>query len=272
MSGHGARETFIDTHAHLTFPAFDDDRDEVVRRAHAAGVDCVITVGSGQGITGNDAAVELASRESRIFAAVGIHPHDAKQCGADNLCRLAQLLSHERVVAVGETGLDFHYRHSSPEDQRACFRSQLELAQRHDKPVVIHDREAHDDVWSVIEEVGMPRRGGVFHCFSGDAGFARKAVEQGFFISFSGIVTFPNAHALRGAAAAVPLERMLIETDCPYLSPQAYRGKRNEPAYVVHTARAIADVKDIGLHDVARVTSLNARRLFNLPGAENESS
>jgi TatD DNase family protein len=261
---------FVDTHTHLSFPQFDEDRDEVIARAASAGVGCMIAVGAGDGIDGNDRAVALALQHEGIFATVGVHPHDAKGMCDAWYARLLALAAHEKVVAVGECGLDYHYDHSPVGVQKACFRRMLELADCAHKPLVIHDREAHEDLWREILGAGIPAHGGVFHCFSGSAMFGRQVVEAGFYLSIPGVVTFKNARELQEVVAETPLERLLIETDCPYLSPEPYRGKRNEPAFVVEVARRIAEIKGLSLIDVARVTSLNARRLFGLPGAELE--
>ncbi len=260
----------IDTHAHLTFPDFEKDRDEVIARARDAGVEYILTIGSGQGMEGNRQAIELAGADEHIFATVGIHPHDAASCTGEWLSEFIQFIQHEKVVAIGEAGLDYYHKHSTPEAQEHCFRGQLKLAHQYHKPIIVHDREAHDDVWRIIQEEGVPERGGVFHCFSGDLAFAEKLVDAGFYLSFNGIVTFPNAHALQGVASLIPLERILLETDCPFLAPQQHRGKRNEPAYLPDVASVIAGVKDLDPTDVGRVTTLNAKRLFGLPGADVE--
>lgn len=259
---------FIDTHAHLTFPEFDTDRDSVVLRAKDASLRAIITIGAGAGMDANLRAVELAHSYDMVFAAVGVHPHDA-QCLADGwFHRLESMLADERVVAVGEIGLDYYRLKDSPEIQQERFRELLLLAHRVSKPVIIHDREAHEDVWKIIEEVGVPPRGGVFHCFSGDKAFAERVIQAGFHISITGIVTFKNAKTLHEVVAATPLERMLLETDCPYLAPEPYRGKRNEPAFVTEVAKRVAQIKGLSVEDVSRVTTLTAARLFNLPGSE----
>lgn len=266
----GEHIALIDTHAHLTFPQFEDDREAVCQRAWGEGLDYIITVGAGDGITGNRDALALAKSDKKIFATAGVHPHDADKFGKEWLSDLVSLMEEERVVAVGEAGLDYHHQHSSREAQAECFRAQLKLAHQYSKPIVIHDRDAHDDVWKIIQEEGIPQRGGVFHCFSGDLGFAEKVVEAGFFISFTGVITFPNARDLQGIASIIPLEKMVLETDCPYLAPQPFRGKRNEPAYIRFAAEMIAEIKELSLGDVSRMTTLNAKRLFGLPGADLE--
>lgn len=260
----------VDTHAHLTFPEFEGDLAFVLDRAWQAGLSAIVAVGAGSGLEGNARAVELARSDGRIFATVGIHPHDAAKVSEGWREEIERLAGDERVVAIGEIGLDHHRDHSPREVQREIFREQLELARRLGKPVVLHDREAHEDLWRIIEEVGVPPRGGVFHCFSGSISFARRAVEAGFFISVTGVVTFRKVRELAEVIAALPIERLLLETDCPYLAPEPHRGKRNEPAFVVETARRVAEIKKLSLEDVARVTTLSARRLFGLPGGEPE--
>lgn len=258
----------IDTHAHVTFPQFDGDRRSVIERAWNAGLEYIIAVGAGDGVDGNAKAVELAQVEPRIFAMVGIHPHDAARMTDAWFERVRELARDPKVVAIGEIGLDYHYKDADPEAQKKAFGRLLALADETGKPVVIHDREAHDDIWNIIGEEGVPQRGGVFHCFSGDVRFAKKIVDAGFFVSIPGIVTFKTARELQEVVAAIPLERIIVETDCPYLAPEPHRGKRNEPAYVRETAAKIADIKGLSLEDVARVTTLNAKRIFRLPGAE----
>jgi TatD DNase family protein len=264
------RPTLIDTHAHLTFPDFEADRREVLKRAWKTGLEAIVVVGAGDGLRGNEAAQELIRSDDRLYATVGVHPHDTAKMEDFWIESLERLATHEKVVAVGEIGLDYYHRHSDPETQRMRFRQQLELAHRVGKPIVIHDREAHEDVWTIVQDVGIPKQGGVFHCFSGDVAFAERAINAGFHLSIPGIVTFANAKQLREVVSEVPLERLILETDCPYLAPEPFRGQRNEPGFVVEVAKAVADLKRLGFEDVARVTTLAARRLFGLPGAELE--
>lgn len=268
-SGHRPSAGLIDTHAHLTFPEFDSDRGEVLLRAREAGVECMIVIGAGVGMEGNERALELAKTDERLFAAVGVHPHDAEVVGNDFIARLEELAAGEKAVAIGEIGLDYHRKLSSADSQKKIFIEQLKLANRLGKPVIIHDRDAHDDVWKIVEDE-MPANGCVFHCFSGDIAFAKRAVKAGFYISVPGVVTFHNARPLREVVAEIPLERIVLETDCPYLAPEPYRGKRNEPAYLTQVAKKIAEIKTLSAEDVARVTLLNAKRLFKLPGGELE--
>ena len=227
------------------------------------GVGHILTVGCD--LESSRASVDLALRYTNVYASVGIHPHDAStvnQAIIDELARMIEAV--DKVVAVGETGLDF-YRDRSPRDQQeAAFRSHIQLAKQTGKPLIIHDRDAHDDVVRIMQEENAGDVGGVLHCFSGDLDMARKCVAMGFYISFAGPLTYPKNDALRNIARTLPIDVMLVETDCPYLSPQTWRGKRCEPAYVRATAEKLAEVKGLTLEDVARITSLNAWRLFGI--------
>ena len=253
-----------DTHTHLDFPQFDDDREHVIERAATAGVGAMVSVGAD--LASSQAAVALAEAYPQIYAAVGVHPHDAKTVTEKVLEELRALASHPRVVAIGEIGLDF-YRDLSPRDQqRQAFEQQLALASEVRKPVIIHDREAHKEVMAILRRwaEGCQQPVGVLHCFSGDLAMAQEAIKMGFYVSIAGPVTFQNARRLRELVRQLPLERLLIETDCPYLTPHPHRGKRNEPAYVKLVAQEVAHIKGLTLEEVARVTSDNARALFAL--------
>lgn len=255
----------IDTHTHLDFPEFDGDREQVIERALAAGVKAMINVGAD--LDSSRAAVALAETHPQIYAAVGVHPHDAKTLTDEVLEELRQLAQHPKVVAIGEIGLDF-YRDLSPRDQqRQAFQQQLGLAREVGKPVIIHDREAHAEVMSILRHWSEGNRcqpAGVLHCFSGNLAMAREAIELGFYVSIAGPVTFENARRLRALVHQMPLEKLLIETDCPFLTPHPHRGKRNEPAYVRLVAEAIARIKEMPVEGVARTTSDNAQTLFAL--------
>jgi TatD DNase family protein len=254
----------IDTHTHLDFPQFDDDRERVIERAANAGVRAIVDVGTD--LASSQAAVALAEAYSQVYAAVGVHPHDAKTLTEEMLEELRALASHPKVVAVGEIGLDF-YRDLSPRDkQRRAFQQQLALAREIGKPVIIHDREAHTEVMDILRHwvEGSHKSVGVLHCFSGDLVMAQEAIELGFYISIAGPVTFKNARRLRELVRQLPLEKLLVETDCPYLTPQPHRGKRNEPAYVKLVAQEVARIKELSLEEVARITSDNAQALFAL--------
>lgn len=255
----------FDSHAHLDFADFGDDVEAVLDRARAAGVAGVVTVGSGRGLGGNDAAVALANRHGDVWAAVGIHPHDARLADAAAMERVGALLDRDRVVAVGETGLDYRYDRSPRSEQRAAFVAHVRLAREMRLPLVVHSREAEADTMAILEGEGAADAGGVLHCFSGGDEMARRALAIGLRISFSGVITFPKADALRAVARdVVPLDRTLIETDAPFLAPVPRRGRRNEPAYVVHTAAKLAEIHGVSIGDVARITTLAARDLFRL--------
>jgi TatD DNase family protein len=254
----------IDTHIHLDFPQFDGDRERVIERAATAGVGAMVNVGAD--VDSSRAAVALAEAHPQIYAAVGVHPHDAKTMTGEVLEVLRALASRPRVVAIGEIGLDF-YRDLSPrEKQRQVFEQQLALASEVGKPMIIHDREAHKEVMAILRRwaEGCQQPVGVLHCFSGDLAMAQEAIELGFYVSIAGPVTFPNARRLRELVRQLPLEKLLVETDCPYLTPHPHRGKRNEPAYVKLVAQEVAHIKGLTLEEVARVTSDNARALFAL--------
>jgi TatD DNase family protein len=255
----------IDSHAHIDFPQFDEDRATMLERARAAGITTLLAVGTGPGPEKLDAALPYAEEHDWIYTSVGIHPHEAKQATTEHLSKLAELARHRKVIAWGEIGLDYHYEFSPRETQEHVFRDQLLLASEAKLPVIIHCREAWPDCLAILEkEWRRTGLGGIFHCFSGTFEEARRGLEMGFYISFAGNVTYPKAQDLRDVAKALPLDRMLIETDSPYLAPQAKRGKRNEPAYVAEVARTLASVRDLRVEEVAAATAENFRRLFSL--------
>jgi TatD DNase family protein len=256
----------IDSHTHIADPEFDADREAVIERALAADVQKMILIGTD--LASSQRAVTLAEQYPFLWATVGLHPHEAKMLDQDLLQSLEQLAEHPKVVGLGETGLDFHYNFSSPEEQRRAFVEQIGLAKRKRLPLVIHTREAWDETFEILEQEGAPAHaaeiGAVFHCFTGDSAVAERAVRFGFYLSFSGIMTFPKALSLHQAAASVDLSRLLIETDAPYLAPQGYRGKRNEPAYVRVIAEKLAQLRNCPFEKIAEITSGNAERLFKL--------
>jgi TatD DNase family protein len=258
---------FVDSHAHIDGQEFDTDREEVIERAHAAGVSLILNVGTGDPHSGAlERAVELGRQHASIYTAIGTHPHDARLYDDQAQEKIKNLIQNERVIAWGEIGLDFHYDNSPRDVQVQVFKRQLRAARECDLPVVIHTREAEAETIEILQsDYGRAERGGVFHCFSGSMALAQRAIELGFMISFSGIVTFRTAEELRAVAKEVPLDRLLIETDCPYLSPIPYRGKRNEPAYVVEVARCLAGLHGIELEEMARITSENFRMFFRVP-------
>src|SRR5215204_6126333 len=257
---------FIDSHAHIDGPEFDVDRDAVVERAQAAGVSLILNVGTGD--PHSDAferAVDVGRKHTSVYTAIGTHPHDARLYDDAAEEKIKKLINNEHVIAWGEIGLDFHYDNSPRDVQVDVFKRQLRAARECDLPVVIHTREAEAETIETLksEYEGAERRG-VFHCFSGSMELAQKAIEIGFMISFSGIVTFKKADELRAVAKQVPLDRLLIETDCPYLTPIPYRGKRNEPAYVVEVARCLAGLHGVDVEEMGRITSENFKRFFRL--------
>jgi TatD DNase family protein len=258
---------FTDSHAHIDGPEFDADRGEVIERAHAAGVTTILNVGTGDPNSGVfERAVELGRNNPSIYTAVGTHPHDARFYDDAAEQKTKDLITGgERVVAWGEIGLDFHYDNSPRDVQMDVFRRQLRAARACDVPVIIHTREAESETIEILrtEYEGAERRG-VFHCFTGSKELAQQAIELDFMISFSGIVTFRKAEDLRDIAKQIPLENLLIETDCPFLAPIPYRGKRNEPAYVVEVARCIAELRGLPIEEVAAVTTQNFKRFLDI--------
>lgn len=257
---------FIDSHAHIDGHEFDADREEVIQRAHAAGVELILNVGTGDPHSGAfERAVELGKTHESVYTAIGTHPHDARLYDDAAEEKIKNLITNDHLIAWGEIGLDFHYDNSPRDVQIEVFKRQLRAARECDLPVVIHTREAEAETIEMLksEYEGAQRRG-VFHCFSGSLELARQAIEIGFMISFSGIVTFKKADELRTIAKQVPLDRLLIETDCPYLTPIPYRGKRNEPAYVVEVARCLAGLHGVELEEMGRITSENFNRFFGL--------
>lgn len=253
----------IDTHAHLTLGKMAEDVDGVLRRSCDAGVSSWITVGTNT--KENQQVAELAAKYEKLYAAVGIHPHDAKDVSEADLAELELLAGRDKVAALGEMGLDFHYDFSPRQVQKDIFAKQLELAAKLNMPVIIHSREAFDETIEILDEFRGRVDKVVFHCFGGDADQARFIIEQGWYISFTGVVTFKNAHTTREAARAVPLDRMMVETDCPYMSPEPMRKQKdNEPALMVHTARFLAELKNVSFDEFARVTTATARQFFEL--------
>lgn len=250
----------IDTHCHLDSEPFNQDRDEVISRAVAAGVTRMITIGTGQGLVGASRAIAIAEAHQMVWATVGIHPHNADT--SLDLVYLERLAHHKKVVAIGETGLDF-FRDWAPVDaQHAVFEAQIAIARRVKKPLIIHSRNAAAASLETLIEHNARDVGGVLHCFSEDAEFAAILRDINFLVSFPGQLTFKKANEVREVCKAIPLEQILVETDSPYLAPEPHRGKRCEPAYVVETARMLAQVKGLALEEVAAITTNNALRLF----------
>ena len=254
----------VDSHCHLDFEDFRDDLPAILERARAAGLTAMVCVGSGGDLATAERAVALAAKEADVYAAVGIHPHDAGKLQPDFWPALAELAKRERVVGVGETGLDYFYDHSPRDVQRQVFERFLHLAVLVKRPVICHVRDAHDDAIAVLGTGPLPDAGGVIHCYSGNRDHARRYLDLGLYLSFSGVITFKKADDIRAAAAYAPADRLLIETDAPYLAPIPHRGQRNEPAYVVKTLEALAQVRGISPSRAAETTTANAFRLFNL--------
>ncbi|MDW7652229.1 MAG: TatD family hydrolase [Bacillota bacterium] len=252
----------IDTHAHLNDARFAEDIDDVLSRARDAGVMAIVNVGFD--LESSRGAIELSRERPFLYAAAGIHPHDAKTVTDESLAELRQLAGNTKVVALGEVGLDYYYNHSSRETQQEAFRVQIGLAREFSLPLIVHDRDAHQDVLAILQQEGADSVGGVMHCFSGGIALAREFLDLGFFISLAGPVTFKNAGELPEVARYVPLDRLLVETDSPYLAPVPRRGRRNEPAYVVMVAEKIAEIRGENPERIAEITSENARTLFNL--------
>ncbi|NLZ93109.1 MAG: TatD family hydrolase [Firmicutes bacterium] len=251
----------IDTHAHLTDERFNEDLDDVLVRAKAAGLGKIISIGCD--LPSSEAAIALAAANDNIFAAVGIHPHEASSAGQDALQALKKLADSPKVVAIGEIGLDYYYRFSSADQQKDVLRRQIRLAREMALPVIIHNRDAHEDILAILRAEKAYEVGGVMHCFSGDLNFAMQCLELGFYLSFAGIVTFKKPGDLPLVVQEMPLERLLIETDSPYLAPVPFRGRRNEPAYVVHVAEKIAQLRQLEFSKIAEITTQNAQKLFS---------
>jgi TatD DNase family protein len=252
----------FDTHAHLHFPEFAGDLDAVLERARVAGVRRILTIGTD--VPTSRAAAALAFREPDVWAAVGIHPHEAADADEAALAEIERLAGGPRVVAIGETGLDFFRNLAPREAQERALRSQLALARRTRKPVLLHCRDAHEETLSILAAADVSEHGGIMHCFSGDVGIARRCLDLGLLVSLAGPVTYPKPGALPEIAKFVPADRLVVETDCPFLPPQPYRGKRNEPAYLAITAACVAELRGEPLADLAARMSENARSLLRL--------
>jgi TatD DNase family protein len=255
----------IDSHAHIQGKEYAGEAAAVIARAREAGVETIIAVGGAGDMSSNTEAVALAGSFPGVYATVGMHPHDAKDVGDEDLKTLQRLAASPKVVAVGETGLDYYYNHSPRETQRQVFSRFIHLARESKMPLVVHERAAAAEAAELLREEGKGEVHGVVHCFTGDYDAARRYLDLGFYLSFTGIITFKNADALRDVVRKVPLERIFIETDSPYLTPVPHRGRRNEPAYVRYVAETVARVRNTSLEQTASVTTANARALFRLP-------
>ena len=252
----------IDSHCHLDNDRFDPDRETVIERALASGVEHMMAIGTGEGPPDLEAGIRLADRYPAVYSTVGVHPHDASKATEETYRQLAALLAHPKVLALGETGLDYHYDHSPREVQRDVFVEQMRIASDARKPIVIHTREAWADTLAFLETHWLPTGlGGIIHCFSEGWEQAQQALALGFYLSFGGIITFPKSLNVQDAARQAPPDRILIETDAPFLAPVPNRGKRNEPSFIVETARKLAQLRGETVESVAAATSANFRRL-----------
>jgi TatD DNase family protein len=254
----------IDSHAHIHGKEYSGEVEAVIERAHAAGVEKIITVGGAGDMSSNTDALALADSFRSVYATVGMHPHDAKDVGAQELQALRELTAHSKVVAVGETGLDYYYDHSPRDVQRRVFSQFIDMARETSLPIVVHERDAAQEAAELLRAEGAGKLSGVIHCFTGNYEAACAYLDLGFYLSLTGIITFKNAEPLRDVVRKIPLERMLVETDSPYLTPVPHRGKRNEPAYVRFVAETISKIKKIDLQEVARITTDNVTKLFRV--------
>ena len=262
---------FVDSHAHLEGRRFDSDREQVIARARESGVETIVAIGNGDGPANFDCGIQLAEKYEFIYATIGIHPHEARLANQAALDRMEQLARHPKIIAWGEIGLDYFYDHSPRDVQQKAFIKQMELARAAKLPIVIHCRpsEGKEDAWDdclrlIQERWASAGIGGVLHCFTGNASQAKRALDMGFMVSFAGNLTFPKAQQIRDAAMEVPLDRMLIETDSPFLAPVPHRGKRNEPAFVKEVARQMGELRGVSTEDIGRQTTGNFYRFFSL--------
>jgi TatD DNase family protein len=255
----------VDSHCHLDDEKFNEDREQAIERALAAGVERMLAIGTGGGPPDLEAGIRLADRHAPIYATVGVHPHDAAKAGDEIFARLRELAQHPKVLALGEIGLDYHYDFAPRDVQRSVFERQLEIAAEAALPIVIHTREAWEDTMAALR--AHCRGPGIMHCFTGDAAQAREALDLGFHLAFGGVLTFPKADAVREAARLTPEDRLLIETDCPYLAPVPHRGKRNEPAFMVETVKRLAEVRGCAVEKIATRTTANFEQLCLRPEA-----
>lgn len=252
----------VDTHAHMDFDEFAQDLDGYVSRANQAGVKSIISIGSSSGLESAPRAIAVAERFTNVWATAGVHPNEANI--AFDIDALEKFAQHPKVVAIGETGLDYYRDHATPQNQDLWFRAQIELAIKLNKPIIVHCRQTAADCLKVLKETNAQKVGGVFHCFSETAEFAAELRKLNFLVSFTGIITFKNATALREAAQNIPVEQMLVETDAPYLAPEPYRGKTCESAYTLETAKTLAKIKGLGIGELAKITTQNAKNLFKI--------
>jgi TatD DNase family protein len=253
-----------DSHAHLNFKDYDNDREEVIQRAFNAGVEFIVNIGSGMGVKGNYDAIDIANTHDNIYATVGLHPHEASLFNDQVFTEIKKLADEPKVIAIGEVGLDYHYMHSPEQTQIKTFEAFIDLARQKRLPLVIHSRDANKESMKILKKMHAGDVAGVIHSYGGDMEQAKEALELGFYLSINGIVTFKNAQSLRNAISELPVERLLIETDCPFLAPVPYRGKRNEPAYTSYVLSAISEIKHIEKEKLSSILLDNARKAFGI--------
>jgi len=256
------KPAIIDTHSHLDSKEFEKDLEQILINAQESGVQNIITVGTD--LSSSKKTIELSEKHPWIYSSVGIHPHEVENLTLENFKNIIEFTSHPRVRAVGETGLDYYYQYSTQETQIRWFREHIRLARTASLPLVIHSRNAKEETLLILEEEKAFEVGGVLHCFTGDQEMAQKGIEMGFYISFSGIVTFPKAKEIQDVATTIPLDWILIETDCPFLTPVPHRGKRNEPRWVQLVASKLAELRGVSFEEMAKATTENALRLFGI--------
>ncbi len=252
----------FDTHAHYDDERFDEDRDSLLKQLHQEGISYILNASASP--ESLEATMELAEKYPFVYAALGIHPHDAEKMNEDIMNKIRTLSKNDKVVAIGEIGLDYYYDNSPRDIQRFWFERQIELAKELRLPIIIHDRDAHEDTVNILKKTDVKQVGGIFHCFSGSAQMAMEMLKLNLYIAVGGAVTFKNARKTVEVVKAVPLEKLLVETDCPYLSPEPHRGKRNNSGYLVHVIRKIAEIKEISESEVAGITLMNAKKVFGL--------
>lgn len=252
----------IDSHAHLDDDRFDSDRTEIINKLMANGIEMVLNPGAD--LATSKKAVKLAEEYSFIYAAVGCHPHDSKYMNEETMNIFRELSKNKKVIAIGEIGLDYYYDNSDRETQKKWFREQIKLANELDMPYIVHDRDAHEDLFRIMKEEAKSNTRGILHCYSGSVEMAKEFIKLGFYISLAGPVTFKKAKTPKMVAKEIPLDKLLIETDSPYLTPEPYRGKRNEPMFVKYVAEEIANIRNVSLDVIAESTNKNFRKLFNL--------
>ncbi len=253
---------FIDTHAHYDDEAFDSDRDEVILNAHISGTEFIVN--NAQDYVTSLRCIELAEKFDFVYAAVGVHPHEAGKVKPAEIEKIESLAQHDKVVAIGEAGLDYHYNFSEPCEQKEIFRANIEISKKVGKPIVVHDREAHADVLEIMNSESIAPGAAVIHCFSGSAEMAKLVASKGWYFSIGGAATFKNARKIVEALGVIPNELLMLETDCPYMTPEPFRGKRNDSSYIEYTARRIAEIKNISYEELCSITNDNARRFFGI--------